>query len=271
MIGTQIAINRKKHQPFKHKLRYPRAVTVCIAAVCQENGEPRIALCSDTRLDYGDLGSTNMNSKIVSLAWGWCAQLAGEWSGVNYLSDLVRKKVEETSLAPDDVTSIAEKVRERLKVFMRSAFYQKTETYQLLLSGFVRYSPQLIYVSIYENKTEISLSGSFGVIGSGSHVASSILSLRECNESFPVQYALYVAYEAKRCSEKTGYVGRFTTLLVQAPGSPETKDRMVGAVMGQLGLESLSDLYRRFWRVPFTNLLEIPEFPAEFFANPKVR
>jgi len=41
----------------ERKLRFGAAVTVCIAAACQDQGEPRIVLCSDTRLDYADLYS----------------------------------------------------------------------------------------------------------------------------------------------------------------------------------------------------------------------
>jgi len=32
---------------------------------------------------------------------------------------------------------------------------------------------------------------------------------------------------------------------------------------------NLEGLYQHFWRVPFDNLIEIPELPSEFFFNPK--
>src|SRR5580698_6726927 len=56
---TAQALSSGISRPLKHGLGYPKAVTVCIAVVNRESDEPKIVLCSDTRLDYDYLGSTN--------------------------------------------------------------------------------------------------------------------------------------------------------------------------------------------------------------------
>jgi hypothetical protein len=52
-----------------------------------------VVLCSDTRLDYGDLGSTNFTVKVDILGHGWSTQLAGEWSGVIHLCKVLKSKM----------------------------------------------------------------------------------------------------------------------------------------------------------------------------------
>ena len=70
-------------QPLKHK-RYPcgspkeKRMTVCIAAMCQKDGEPRIVVCADTRLDQGYLGTNDHNVKIQPLGHGWFTLLAAD-------------------------------------------------------------------------------------------------------------------------------------------------------------------------------------------------
>jgi hypothetical protein len=83
----------------------------------------------------------------------------------------------------------------------------------------------LIYaVSISDGNTRIELKDDLGVIGWGYTIASALLTLRECHRKLRLPYTAYLAYEAKRASEKTGFVGQFTALLIQAPGA-DIKDR----------------------------------------------
>jgi len=92
-----------------------------------------IVLCSDTRLDYGDLGSTNTTVKLDILGNGWCTQLAGEWSGVVHLRDILKARVygRRTTLgAIEDHTHFA------VEKFLKSPFYSADGIYELLISGF---------------------------------------------------------------------------------------------------------------------------------------
>jgi len=246
MIGTQIAKIRKKHQPFKHNLRYARAVTVCIAAMCQESGQPRIVLCSDTRLDYGDLGSTNTSCKINLAGWGWCSQLAGDWSGVNYLSSLIASNLRELPTAPSALEQIVNKADKGCRKFIKSPLFDRDETYQILLSGFISKVPNLLAISIDEGKSRIAFREPFATIGSGQEIANSMMSLREYEKSLSLQYASYLVYEAKRCSEKMGFVGKATAVAVQAPGEPEVKDRTALACPG-FGTSRRESLHHSSW------------------------
>lgn len=268
MIGTRIAANREKHQPFKYKLRYARAVTVCIGAICRESNQNRIVLCSDTRIDYGDLGSTNSTCKVHVAGWGWCIQLAGGWSGALHLASLVSSGIQSLKSAPSDVSKIARKVDESSKRFMRSPFFDPSENYQVLVSGFVLDVPHLLRLSIYSGRPELSSLEPFAAIGSGHEIANAILSLREYEGSLDLEYAAYLAYEAKRCSEKTGFVGKVTTLLVQSPANQESRNRASVNIMGETGRKNLEELYQHFWRVPFDKLVSVPELPLEFFIDP---
>jgi hypothetical protein len=81
--------------PLKH-WRYPwvssrKAMTVCIAAVCQQSGEPRIVICADTRLESPGVGAADSMLKMLPLGYGWIALLATEdWNSASTLRDHLR-------------------------------------------------------------------------------------------------------------------------------------------------------------------------------------
>src|ERR1039457_6367102 len=66
-----------------------RSMTVCIAGACQHHGEPRIVLCCDSRLDFGEVGSTNNACKVRILGCGWVGLIAGDWTRTQYFSGIV--------------------------------------------------------------------------------------------------------------------------------------------------------------------------------------
>jgi len=269
---TAQALSRTISYPLKHVIRfppvrpglkrYPTAMTVCIAAICQDKGEPRIVLCSDSRLDYADLGSTNMTCKLDVLGHGWCVQLAGEWSGITGLCSTLKERVQNLSLV--STREIENVAKDAINEFLKSPRYQPKQPYQTILSGFVAEVPVVLEASVYEGKPRITLGDSFTTIGYGSTIASTLLTLRECNPMMALPYVTYLAYEAKRCSEKTGFVGRFTALAIQAPYVPATKDRAMVAIVNDVGKANLESMYAGFWKVPF---VEIPDFPDDFFHS----
>jgi hypothetical protein len=122
----------------------------------------------------------------------------------------------------------------------------------------------LIYaVSISDGNTRIELKDDLGVIGWGYTIASALLTLRECHRKLRLPYTAYLAYEAKRASEKTGFVGQFTALLIQAPGA-DIKDRAYLKIMSETGKAHLEAVYSGLWKIPFVT---IPELTANFFLN----
>jgi len=254
-----------KRRDFKPKLRYSCAVTVCITSICQENGEPRLILCSDTRLTYTDIGSTNMTAKMEVLGYGWCVQLAGEWSGVSYLASLLKARIQASPDSPATIEFIERESRASINAFLGSSLCHADECYQILLSGFIQDSAIIMDISIVEGIPKVYLRDSFGAIGTGGTIASILLRLREYHPSLPLPYATYLVYEAKRSSEKEPTVGPYTALLLQAPGS-DLKDQAYLKMMSETGKAHLEAVYSGLWRIPFG---KIPEFRDDFFDKPK--
>jgi len=232
MITTQIAKNPKKPQPVKQKIRYAKVVTVCIAAACQEDNEPRIVLCSDTRLDYQDLGSTNTTCKLDVLGHGWCVQMAGHWSGVREWARILKQRVQKAS-GTVDAPTMAENCRRSMAQFVKSPLYWNDQGYQLLVSGFDRDKPVIFKSGVFPQEVETDVNSDFGAIGEGEVIALTLLRQREFHDRVPLSYGAYLAYEAKRASERCGTVGHFTALAVQEPLREDDNERAGISVLNQ--------------------------------------
>jgi hypothetical protein len=189
-------------------------------------------------------------------------QLAGEWSGLIHLSALLKERIQHLSEPIRSIEQIAKLTRSALDEFKQSALYHEDGTYELLLSGFVLGVPAIIEAVISEDRPKVSLHDSCKAIGFGSVLADAIFTLRECHSKMRLSYSVYLAYEAKRASEKTGRVGQFTSLAIQYPHNADSKDRAQLAVMNPKGIANLDSLYRGVWKVPFATL---PDPPADFF------
>lgn len=251
-----------KRRDLKPKLRYSFGVTVCIAATCKERGEPRIIICSDTRLDYGDLGSTNMAVKLDVLGHGWIVQMVGDWSLVRSLRSILKDRIQ--NLGRVNFSDVVRESQNSVNQFLKSPLYDSDKECQLLLSGFDGSDPHILEVSIFHGKPKIESKDSFGAIGWGGNVAVTLLSLREHQSDMPLAYVAYLVYEAKRGSEKTGLVGPVTIISVQYPNISDIKDRAYMKIMGEAGLAQLEAYYRGLWRVP---LITMPDLTPELFIN----
>jgi hypothetical protein len=257
-----------KRHDFNVKLRYASrmGMTVCIAVACQEEGEPRIVLCSDTRLEYGEWGSTNSAVKLDVLGYGWIAQMAGDWSSVRELCSILKKKIQ--ALNKPKLGQIAEACQLSMDEVLLSPLFDVEKGSLLLVTGFENGLPKILEASLYEGKPKLIFKDSFGAIGWGGTIASVLLSLREHNIGIPLPYAAYLAYEAKRASEKTGAVGAITTLMIQAPPAWNDEQRVWVKIFSEQGKANLESLYRTLWKVP---LMEFPDFTDDCFINLKGR
>jgi 20S proteasome alpha/beta subunit len=184
-MATQVLAPRpipgRRPLPLRTKVSYAKAMTVCIAAAC--GGEkPCIILCSDTRLDYGELGSTNTTAKLAVLGHSWCVQMAGDWSNVGQWKDYLKREIQTSEAA--NLESVAECIKDSAEYFRRSIFCEPGKSYHLLLSGFPNGKRTILSANLYPLKKGHSLtvmpSDSFACIGSGYTVASAMLSAREC-------------------------------------------------------------------------------------------
>jgi len=111
----------KPHPVFRPKskrLSSRRAMTVCIAAACQESDdEPRIVLCRDWRSEVPNVGSTDKQLKFRNLSKQWVALLAGNTSKAE---ELCIRLEEHLKTAKFTEANMADEVR---KVFHE---YKKT-------------------------------------------------------------------------------------------------------------------------------------------------
>ncbi len=243
-------------------------MTVCIAAACRDsNDEPCVILCSDTRVDYRDLGSINTAAKLDLLGYGWCVQMAGDWANICHWKDDLSRRIQASAVAT--VEEVGKCLKESAEYFRQSAFCEAGKQYQWLLSGFPNEVPTLIQAFLEPSGSEHSLIAGinydFACIGSGSTVAAALLTARECWRLMSLEYAAYLVYEAKRHSEKTGGVGVGTMLFVHTKGAESQSAAACFAPLTEHGKEQLESIYRGVWRVPF---ISIPSFPATYFTNP---
>ena len=238
-------------------------MTLCLAVACQENSEPRIILCSDTRLDYGPLGSSQRTVKADVLGQGWAVLWAGQPNPVQELIDELQPRFQHSSLSTR--SAVIKAVESALKAFRQSRLYSSDT--QLIVSGFVRGSTLLLNVSGDSNgELVVTPAPVFTAIGEGFPIAFGMLNYRQVTESMPIEQVTYCVYEAKRISEQVGSVGPFTVLIWQAPGEstmPISKANL--AMLTAVSLSGLETLYRRIGPQPLPNF---EKFPPEFFAQP---
>jgi 20S proteasome alpha/beta subunit len=239
-------------------------MTVCIAGACQHHGEPRIVLCCDSRLDFGEVGSTNNACKVRILGCGWVGLIAGDWTRAQYFSGIVRDSI--TYKRPTSLESAIRCINAAIKRYQRSPIYATGYPVELIASGFVNNTPQIITVTnhlpVSEDFTITTLE--FSAIGSGCNVANVILTAREYHAGLSLKYATYLCYEAKRCSEKAEGVGRGTMLVYQSPMNPETLYRGSLAVVTDAGIAHWEDIWGHLWKVP---LFDLPDFPPDYFRS----
>jgi len=192
--------------------------------------------------------------------------MAGDWSNVAHWKDNLKCRVQSSDSISID--SIGEHIRESAEHFMKSVFCQVGSVYQLLLSGFPNGSPTILSASLYPLKRGHSLtvtpSESFASIGSWSTIANALLTSREYHPRMTLEYASYLVYEAKRCSERNGTVGRMTTLVVHRLGGNETIDEASVLFFSLEGQAQIESYYSDIWKVPF---IEFPDFPPRFFMS----
>ena len=232
-------------------------MTVCISAICQHNGEPRIVLCSDWMVDNEWMTSETMNKQIC-IAPRWYALPAGSVARGNELmaefrigfakespkigrilplfNDIVnsrrRKIIEETvqSAIGKEYEWLLEKGKASLPDDSYSRLIQSVEYTklgaQLILSGFVAEKDtgmNIPAVCSIDDSTApcVRMAENFATIGSGAVVAESVLHRRSQQCDMPLKKTLYNVFEAKRLAEASmggsSGVGETTTIGVLLP------------------------------------------------------
>jgi hypothetical protein len=121
MTSTRL-FKQHKHHNNNEEWRN-RSVTICIAAICQINYDPKVVMCSDRQIGSA-LGTSEMH-KVGNVRPGWMFQFAGEVDAHRTMLPFLRVNFKEYSGGIDETnivslahTAVYERTRE-LATFWR--------------------------------------------------------------------------------------------------------------------------------------------------------
>jgi 20S proteasome alpha/beta subunit len=265
------------------------SMTACIGAICSFERQPRIVLASDMRTEDAYLGSETC-AKFQGLGNDWIGLMAGNvqratrltWLYSAYLkklsepislenvtevmsnpplklitqlkSEVVQREVglsfeEFNALGPEKLSeSVYRSVLRKIKAVKTGC--------ELIIAGFVKGQGCLLYVG---QDAVVEWREHYCVSGSGYFEAHSILQQRGYVRTIELVEAIYLAYEAKRWSEKALGVGDKNTVLQVL--YPEQSGIGAELVSPSIGIPFLDGLYAKFGlQTPVVHAL-----PSNFF------
>ena len=266
--------------------------TVCIAATCMEDSEPRIILCADTKMTFGDVAAWEGAVKCHQIFPGWFVMLSGDSSKAKEVIDRYISNLNTfVHLGPTDVEVI-----DQLRVPLRQQRTSDVDEYVISQTGLTYREflekadkfPDVARVELFEGVKRVSLGCDLIIvgfttgrpriygtdatgrlveqdtmcsIGCGYIAALASMSRREYNRNLDIHEALYYVYEAKRASEGVPGVGKQTHMLVLAP--LESQQAHHTRALGLAGLDILQKQDRAFGIHPFKKLASVRRLPLE--------
>lgn len=213
---------KKPFRPLLKCWRYSWEVTVCITLICREGGIGRIIVCTDTLLDAVSTSSQGMKS--VLLGYTWFALLSGsDWTMATELAQAIRQRIQGQG-CPTRKDIVFRTVESATVNFKSSPFCNPAQSVDLIVGGFIGDVPLLMYTGYTGGKPYTTMAFDMAVVGSGSQIAHTMLSLRGYNaDMVSERVALYLAYEAKKYSENAPSVGPFQWMTIFKPNPSATK------------------------------------------------
>lgn len=227
-------------------------MTLCMAAIADDDGEPRIVLCTDWKSE-SPLGVTETTDKMKWLQRpGWVVMKAGIDSHAGrmirrfkaFFRDKEITELNASDLIEQAVYDHAEHLRERYSRMTMGMSYaalrewataspglqQVQETLQeikkvraecsLIIAGFTKTKVPII-CKIQQTSAppwhETTFSDTFVAIGEGAKIATPSLYRRDYDADVPLENAIYQLFEAKVLAETMGSVGDATSLDVFYP------------------------------------------------------
>lgn len=252
-------------------------MTLCVAAACREEDQPRIVLCADRRVE------TWAASAEIGFKFEW---VKSKWP-VLYAGDLSQAKNTIQTffqcLAPVQLTSIniqdefqkpSQKQKRKLaEQYVQSQLGISYEEFlatgkerlpedifremvssirriklgcELLIAGFLvegqQYAP---YLFVMDDSGDVKLEEHFAAIGSGMTIAEPALFQRQHRRFTSLGEAIYHVYEAHRLARIAPGVGEQFDLVIIAPPSSPTESLRLLALTIQ-GESQLKRLYKKY-------------------------
>jgi hypothetical protein len=222
-------------------------VTVCIAAVCNNNfgGDASIVLCTDGR-ESGLLGNLENVHKSPLLMKGWWCLTAGATNDLNALMPVLKAQMR-AAPRPIDETSVQNILRSALRdlKLIRCNEYVGVK-YGLTYDDFLERSKKILPEESFRNDADaiakitldvdcivagfldgdnfpilLKLTGDsarihegFAVAGEGGYLAEMALLHRQHHDGQTLERTLYCVYEAKRYAERNSTVNDVRDIII---------------------------------------------------------
>jgi 20S proteasome alpha/beta subunit len=251
----------------KRKPLYPSQedMTICIAAICRAYGNDVVVLCSDNRLDQGDLGAQEAGAKLAKLGWNWAAMMAGDWDTVRELVPAMKKAFVRNGIVKTK-SALIRMTQRAATAFATSVLCPQSVRCELLITGFIDDEPIMLLVWIDDKVAWTKLVHDFYAIGEGHAAALYILKHRKQNPlRSTLEETVYHVYEAKKFSEIIKTVGQTTRLAIHSALSEQqaTQDKWKLALftLTAKGETRLEECRLRFGLQP----INIEPFPGDCF------
>lgn len=239
-------------------------MTVCIATICYQNGEPRIILCSDMKVS-SSLGSaeTMLKNRLIytGTTTPWHALTAGTDTDIAALLSATRAAFKLHRVKRQRVEQIVQS-----KFAMGYDEFLKTgkqslpdDAFRMAITEIDMASPDVEFiVAGFESdrfpiliKTHVrdgaKIKEEFACIGEGAYLAQASLLNRGYSDMMPFNTALYAVYEAKRFAEGAPSVGSATSMAI---ASMDGNLKLVNLT----GIRALRALYDSLGRKPLATI-----------------
>jgi|SRR5271165_611519 len=221
-------------------------VTICIAAICNDNDEHAIILCADGK-EGSFLGSRENAFKIKHIQKNWLCLVAGQDNDINALVPLFRKEMrslqtkEETNVLPAIQAALRARKTQKIESYTTLAWGMSYADFRLSRNAFPEsdYEKCIRHIKSIGVEADCIICGflddgfpviihahgdlganlkeGYCVSGTGSFLAQSSLTYREYSELMELGTAAYCVYESKKHAEREPSVGNKTTLMVMRP------------------------------------------------------
>jgi hypothetical protein len=236
----------------RDRLPWEDDMTLCIAAACLENGEPRIVMASDFRVET-EWTSADASFKMSWFTRKWPVLFAGNVASARevinaYATSLGEAELTDATLydqlrrpAQNHKLMLCEHhVKMKLgmsysefveygKTSLSESVFQETE-YEianlnlgcdLIACGFVSpersdhfYTSRVFTIGTHG---EVRQHDNFATVGSGGVIAESVFFQRTLTRFAPLERTIYVVYEAMKLSNIAPGVGRIINMVVLEP------------------------------------------------------
>jgi hypothetical protein len=283
-------------EPRRDRLPWEDDMTLCIAAASLENGEPRIVVAFDFRVETDWIGA-DATFKMSRFTNKWAVLFAGNVASAREVINVYATALSGIELTDaniyDELRHPAQSHKlmlcehhvqmklgmsytefvENGKASLSESMFLETEAEienlnmgcDLIACGFVPpdertdhlYTSRIFTIGA---RGEVRQHDNFATVGSGGVIAESAFFQRTLTRFAPLERTMYVVYEAMKLSTRAPGVGGIINMVVLEPSV--TGESIVSRVVGNKGYQHQQDLFNLY--AP-KKLDALPEVEGEWF------